>query len=168
MNKAKTEDTRDKAGTKPNAIPKAEDEDAKNGNIPTKPKKRGKEDITERATIHKVRTEDKGEALEKGNGCKTKTLIVMDREGKIQDNERSKTEAEWSKTEVEWSKTEVEWSKTEARSEARDRNKVQELRDTRDEDNIQDVPKVFRRSAETRRIHSDNGDSYPPSDPRRH
>ena len=104
MNKAKT-DTRDKAGTKPIAIPKAEDKDAKNGNIPTKPKKWGKEDITERATIHKVRTEDKGEAIEKGNRCKTKTLIVMDREGKIKDNE-------WSKTEVEWSKTEVEWSKT--------------------------------------------------------
>ena len=160
MNKAKT-DTRDKAGTKPIAIPKAEDKDAKNGNIPTKPKKWGKEDITERATIHKVRTEDKGEAIEKGNRCKTKTLIVMDREGKIKDNK-------WSKTEVEWSKTEVEWSKTEARREARDRNKVQELRDTRDPDNIQDVPEVSRRPAETRRIHSDNGDSYPPADPRRH
>ena len=39
MNKAETKDTKHKAGTKPIVIPKAEYEDAKNGNIPAKPKK---------------------------------------------------------------------------------------------------------------------------------
>ena len=70
MNKAKTEDTKDKARTKLLAIPKAEYEDGKNGNIPAKPKKLGQEDITKRATIHKVRTEDKEEAIKDVNGCK--------------------------------------------------------------------------------------------------
>ena len=105
-----------------------------------------------RATIHKVRTKDKEEAIGNGNGCKRS--IVMDREVKIKDNE--------------WSKTEAEWSKTEAGREARHRIMVQELRDTRDKENIQDVTEVFSRPAETRRIHSDSGDSYPPADPRRH
>ena len=150
--KAKTEDTEDKAGTNPITNPKAEDEDAKNGNIPAKPKKRGKEDTTERAMIHKVRTKDKEEAIKNGNGCKRP--IFMDREGKINDNK--------------WSKTEAEWSRTEARREARDGNKVQELRDTREEDNNQDVPEVLSRPTENRRIHSDNGDPYPPADPRCH
>ena len=82
--KAKTEDTEDKAGTKPIANPKAEDKDAKNGNIPANPKKRGKEDSTERATIHKVRTKDKEEATKNGDRCKRQ--IFMDREGKIKDS----------------------------------------------------------------------------------
>ena len=42
-------------------------------------------------------------------------------------------------------------SKTEPRRVARDRNKVQEPRDTRDKDNSKDVPKVIGRLAETRR-----------------
>ena len=49
----------------------------------------------------------------------------MDREGKIKDKK----------------------SRTEARKEARDRNKVQELKDTRDKDNNQDVPKALSRPA---------------------
>ena len=64
--KAKTKDTEDKAGTKLIPNPMAEDEDAKNSNIPAKPKKRSKEDCTERATIHKVRTKDKEEATKNG------------------------------------------------------------------------------------------------------
>ena len=59
----------------------------------------------------------------------------MDREGTIKDNE---------------------WSRTEARREARDRNKVQEFKDTRDKDNNQDVPEALSRPAETRR--TDVGD----------
>ena len=43
---------------------------------------------------------------------------------------------------------------------ARDRNKVQEPRDTRDEDNSQDGPEVFSRLAETRRHNSDNGEKH--------
>ena len=119
MNKAKTEDTKDKARTKLLAIPKAEYKDGKNSNIPAKPKKLGQEDITKRATIHKVRTKDKEEAIKDVNGCKRP--IVMDREGKIKDNERSKTKAG---------------------REARDRNKVQELRDTRDKDDWESLAKT--------------------------
>ena len=43
---------------------------------------------------------------------------------------------------------------------ARDRNKVRGLRDTRDEDNIQDVPEVFSRFAWTRGHHSDYGEKH--------
>ena len=46
-NKTETEDTKHKAGTKAIITPKAEYEDAKNGNITAKLKKLGKEDITE-------------------------------------------------------------------------------------------------------------------------
>ena len=67
--------------------------------------------------IHKVRTEDKEETNQIVNGCKK--LIVKDKEGK-ENNERSKTEP---------------------RRVARDRNRVQEPRDKRDEDKIQDGPR---------------------------
>ena len=47
VSQAKTEGTKHKAGTGPIVILKAESKDAQNGNIPAKPKKLCKEDITE-------------------------------------------------------------------------------------------------------------------------
>ena len=71
-----------------------------------------KEDITKGATNHKVRTKDKEEA----NKIDTwrERPIVTDKDGKRKNTKRSKTEP---------------------RRVARDRNKVHEPRETKDEDN---------------------------------
>ena len=50
MSKGRQEQGRGSARTKPNDTPKAEDEDPKSGNNPARPKKLGKEGITEGAT----------------------------------------------------------------------------------------------------------------------
>ena len=78
---------------------------------------RHKKNKDKTTTIHKVRTRDKEEANQIVNGCKRP--IVKDKEGKKENNERSKTEPGRV---------------------ARDRSKVQEPRDKRDEDNIQHGP----------------------------